>query len=231
MKRKKCKNCNKDIPDSNKFCDSSCSAKYNNAHREYDPSKDRRTKIIPCATCGIEMEVNIRCSKNASCQVCKNKKREDYNSSRRKKTSDCNTPGPVKKVKQCKWCGTNMTGKRKFCNDECMVNFKSNETHTNRINDITSGKYKTMCEAHIRRKVKYYLIHKNGHQCEICGTKEWLGEPILLICDHIDGDSTNNELENFRLVCSNCDAHLPTYKAKNKGNGRSYDRDHYQQNK
>jgi hypothetical protein len=42
-----------------------------------------------------------------------------------------------------------------------------------------------------------------------------------MILDHIDGDASNNSPTNFRLVCPNCDTQLPTYKAKNTGNGRA----------
>jgi len=59
-----------------------------------------------------------------------------------------------------------------------------------------------------------------GHQCEICGLTEWQGQPAPLVMDHIDGHADNNLLTNLRLVCGNCDMQLPTYKAKNKGNGR-----------
>jgi hypothetical protein len=45
--------------------------------------------------------------------------------------------------------------------------------------------------------------------------------------DHIDGNSENNHLSNLRLVCGNCDMLLPTYKSKNKGNGRAYRRERY----
>ena len=38
--------------------------------------------------------------------------------------------------------------------------------------------------------------------------------------------ASDNEIENFRLVCCNCDAQLPTFKSKNRGNGRSYDRNY-----
>ena len=67
-----------------------------------------------------------------------------------------------------------------------------------------------------KRKTKKYLIEKYGHKCDICGNTHWLGKPILLIADHIDGDATNNSINNIRLICSNCDATLDTYKAKNK---------------
>jgi hypothetical protein len=50
------------------------------------------------------------------------------------------------------------------------------------------------------------------------------------ILDHIDGNSSNNDITNLRLVCSNCDSQLPTYKSKNKGNGRHYRRERYKNN-
>ena len=83
----------------------------------------------------------------------------------------------------------------------------------------------------IRKHVKRFLIHKNGHVCSICRQSKWNNQQIPLVCDHIDGDSNNSNLNNFRLVCCNCDAQLPTYKSKNKGNGRKYDRDYYNNTK
>ena len=50
----------------------------------------------------------------------------------------------------------------------------------------------------------------------ICGQTEWMGKPIPLVLDHIDGNSDNFKLTNLRLVCGNCDMQLPTYKSKNK---------------
>ena len=60
--------------------------------------------------------------------------------------------------------------------------------------------------------------------CSICGLDTWLGRPILLILDHINGNADDNGRENLRLVCSNCDATLPTYKSRNNGNGRAFRR-------
>ncbi len=49
----------------------------------------------------------------------------------------------------------------------------------------------------------------------------------MMILDHIDGNSENRFIDNFRLVCSNCDSQLDTYKSKNKGSGRHYRRERY----
>lgn len=65
-----------------------------------------------------------------------------------------------------------------------------------------------------------YLIAKFGRKCAICSNSEWMGKPIPLERDHIDGDGTNHLIENQRLLCPNCHAQTPTFKAKNKGNGR-----------
>ena len=80
-------------------------------------------------------------------------------------------------------------------------------------------------------QAKKYLKEVRGNSCEMCGIDTWAGKPILLLCDHIDGNSNNWDLKNLRLICSNCDATTPFYKNKNKGNGRAYRRERYKQGK
>lgn len=92
---------------------------------------------------------------------------------------------------------------------------------------IRSGKLADLNESVIRKHMKRYLVSITGHKCSICLLTEWCKQPIPLICDHIDGNSTNSDPDNFRLVCCNCDAQLPTFKSKNRGNGRQYDREYH----
>lgn len=52
--------------------------------------------------------------------------------------------------------------------------------------------------------------------CSMCDLHAWLGRPIPLELDHIDGDRENNEIANLRLLCPNCHAMTPTYRGRNK---------------
>jgi hypothetical protein len=52
-------------------------------------------------------------------------------------------------------------------------------------------------------------------ECRMCTLSTWMGRPIPLELDHIDGDRENNLLENLRLVCPNCHAQTATYRGRN----------------
>lgn len=115
----------------------------------------------------------------------------------------------------------------KFCNQSCAAKYnnhkcpkrtKKTKKKLTRFEKYISenGDIVGCSEITARRVAKDYLIKHNGHKCMICGTSEWLGKPILLIADHIDGNPTHNNIQNFRIICSNCDATLETYKNRNK---------------
>lgn len=61
-------------------------------------------------------------------------------------------------------------------------------------------------------QLKKHLIKEKGHRCEMCGNIEWLGNPIILEVHHIDGNRTNNSLDNLQLLCPNCHSTTPNWR-------------------
>jgi hypothetical protein len=75
------------------------------------------------------------------------------------------------------------------------------------------------------------MLDVNEHRCSLCERTEWNETKIPLVVDHMDGNPTNNMLNNLRLICCNCDALTDTYKGKNRGNGRFKRKQRYQDGK
>jgi hypothetical protein len=105
------------------------------------------------------------------------------------------------------------TSNQKYCSHKC------NKSHKR---DLVFEKIENGDTTLYFKNYKNYLIHKYGKKCMECGWCEinpYSGRvPIEL--EHIDGNSTNNSLDNLKLLCPNCHSLTPTYKALNMGNGR-----------
>lgn len=121
------------------------------------------------------------------------------------------------KVFNCLNCGkefkANGTAEHKYCSRDCMMGFWWEETKTELLKLGVDN-------SHANRAGKRYLTEFHKGKCQLCNLSEWQGQPMPLVLDHIDGDSYNNSLSNLRVICNNCDSIQPTYKGRNKGNGR-----------
>ena len=55
-------------------------------------------------------------------------------------------------------------------------------------------------------KTKEILInHKiKKNKCEKCGITDWMGEKLTLQLHHINGDPTDDRIENLQILCPNC---------------------------
>lgn len=126
----------------------------------------------------------------------------------------------LNRQKSCKSCG-NETNNAEFCSKKC-VNFAIKKKA---LDSFLAGESKVLIKT---PTVYAYLLDRQDGTCAVCDMPPvWNGKPLIFIHDHIDGNSENNHPDNIRLVCSNCDSQLDTYKAKNKGSGRHYRRTRY----
>ena len=66
-------------------------------------------------------------------------------------------------------------------------------------------------------KDRLYLEGYKEVKCERCGIEDtWNGKAIVLELDHINGDKTDNSLENLRILCPNCHSQTKTFRNKKR---------------
>ncbi len=87
------------------------------------------------------------------------------------------------------------------------------------MEDIFSNKYIYHSSSNLLKR----LINEEykEYKCEGCGISEWLGKPLSLQLEHIDGNHLNNSFENLKILCPNCHSQTITFAGKNVDHSRS----------
>jgi 5-methylcytosine-specific restriction endonuclease McrA len=88
----------------------------------------------------------------------------------------------------------------------------------NAAEKLLSGEYKGT-----NSSIKFILYESFGveKKCQNCDLVEWQGVQIPLELDHINGDSTDNSVDNLRLLCPNCHSLTPTWRGRNVNTGKT----------
>lgn len=71
-----------------------------------------------------------------------------------------------------------------------------------------------------RNAVRKRLRKRSDPICSICKIEEWLGKPLVVQIDHINGIHNDNRLENLRWLCPNCHSQTETWCSRNKSRGK-----------
>jgi hypothetical protein len=119
----------------------------------------------------------------------------------------------------CIACGTETTNP-KYCSRLCGSNHRTEQS-----------KQKVIAGNGSHGQVKNYLISIHGNKCMGCNDTHKRGIRLVMELEHKNGNSSDNQLENCELLCPSCHSVTPTYKGKNRGNGRATRRQRYQDGK
>ena len=205
-----CKWCNVEVP-SNKNLGAhvtNCHSNPNHADIQLKiklkRTKQRFQKELVCLNCDkqffvigtqnqVEKASKLRkyCSKICSCTY----------------SSSCVKNRGGSKERKCEICGENSKlkagGTGRFCH-----------LHKKRLIKNSDLEFHQLKNSNVMRR---RLIEERSHSCEQCHLSIWLGEPIPLQMDHINGNPEDNEKLNLRLLCPNCHCMTPTWGSKNRG--------------
>ncbi len=82
-----------------------------------------------------------------------------------------------------------------------------------KLNDSDIFKENSDYRCSWRLRERYKAITGIRH-CENCNRSEWLGQAIPLEIHHLNGNNTDNRLENLKLLCPNCHALTDNYRGR-----------------
>ena len=192
--------------------------------------EDRRKKILKLREDGKsygEISKELNESKSYVAFVCKQSKNDFEKTKKKKKSKKDYELIVCSIVSEC--FNINQVCKRLF--------LKSTKTNYNRIEkiikkyNIDTSHFKEISDSNKTNRelnkeeifiensqvqtsrIRNYLFKFNlkEKKCECCGNIEWMGKEIPLQVHHINGNNTDNRVENLQILCPNCHAFTDNY--------------------
>jgi len=91
-----------------------------------------------------------------------------------------------------------------------------NPNKNGKLSEYHKNKEKKPIHLRGKHKRKEQVLLEQDGKCAICGISDWLGAPLSLQLDHIDGNNKNNRRDNLRCLCPNCHTQTPTWGSKKR---------------
>lgn len=101
------------------------------------------------------------------------------------------------------------------------IPYISNQNHKGRVAVSFADTFTTNSKSSNSKIVNCIKQHNliPYDKCYKCGLDSWIDGKLVLELDHINGNNTDNQLENLQFLCPNCHSQTPTYKGRNISNG------------
>ena len=125
-----------------------------------------------------------------------------------------------RKTRTCTGCGKLLSESKKYCSVLCQQAYLKRT----KIEDWLAGKIDGTTSSGCSDTIRKYLLEQCGYKCPKCGWDEVnpVTKRVPLEINHIDGDPTNNVPANLEVLCPNCHALTPNFRALNKNSTRTY---------
>lgn len=130
--------------------------------------------------------------------------------------------GRSKADKSCAYCGAAIGSRNTYCNNTCAANKKALDLgdRWRKEGSVVLNK-KGRVYGLLTGSARRYIFLVYGAKCNRCGWTIDTGDELPpLHCSHIDGDFTNNVVDNFELLCPNCHAIETRRNPVSSGDGR-----------
>jgi Zn finger protein HypA/HybF involved in hydrogenase expression len=121
--------------------------------------------------------------------------------------------------KKCRNCDNVIPNMNTYCNNNCQQDFQ----HKVWVREWKEGNKKGYVGRNflLASPLRRYLLDKADNKCQRCGWNEVnpYTNKVPLEVDHIDGDASNCNEKNLRVLCPNCHSLTETF--RNIGNRKS----------